>query len=225
MTPIEALGRFAFVHALSEQARAQLDAQATVRMVGPRTPLLERGADAGGVFLVTVGALRVYYLHPKGREGTLYWVEPRQACFLSLDCAFGEKPYPAWAESDDAPAQFVVIPAPLFRHLHDTEPAVQRFTVDALSSRVHELMHLVEQSATLALEQRTAALLLKLAEHDRVETSQDRLANHLGTAREVMARILRSFRARGLIATRRGEVTLLEPERLRTLASDAGLDQ
>jgi CRP/FNR family transcriptional regulator len=208
----------AFARALSANAKARLDAEASVRMVGPRTRLLERGDAAGGVFVVTVGALRVYYLHPRGREGTLYWVEPAQACFLSLDCAFTERPYPAWAESDDTPTQFVFIPAPLFRTLHDEEPAMQRFTVDALSGRVHELMNLVEQSATLALEQRAAALLLKLAEDGCVNTSQDRLANHLGTAREVMARLLRGFRAQGWIETRRGRVLLLAPEALRALA-------
>jgi len=218
MTPLDALGRFEFTAALSPDGRRQLLERATVRMVGPRADLLERGQDAGGVFLVTVGALRVYYLHPRGREGTLYWVEPQQACFLSLECALEQRPYPAWAQSDDSPTQFVMIPAALFRALYESEPALRRFTVQALSSRVHELMNLVEQSATLALEQRAAALLLKLADDGVVETSQDRLAAHLGTAREVMARLLRGFRSRGFIETRRGSVTLLDTDGLTALA-------
>lgn len=219
MTPLEALSRFGFVRALSEGARARLGAQAVLRMVAPRTPLLSRGAEAGGVFLVTSGLLRVYYVHQSGREGTLYWVEPEEACFLSLDCTFKDVPYPAWAQSDDRATQLVVIPAPLFRELHLREPAVQRFAFDALSARVFELMHLAEQSATVGLEPRTAALLLRLADAEGiVDGSQDRLAKHLGTAREVVFRILRGFRSRGLVETRRGVVIVRDREGLREIA-------
>ncbi|MEZ4338187.1 MAG: Crp/Fnr family transcriptional regulator [Sandaracinaceae bacterium] len=219
MSPLDALDRFAFARALSEGARASIESAARLRMVGPRTPLVRRGEEAGGVFFVTHGAIRVYYVHPNGREGTLYWVDEKEACFLSLDCAFKEIPYPAWAETDDRPTQFVFVPAPLFVELYEREPAARRFAFDALSTRVFELMSLVEQSATLALEQRTASLLLKLANADGVvATSQDRLAGHLGTAREVLARILRTFRSRDLVETRRGRIAITNRGELEALA-------
>ena len=219
MKPLEALARFELVRALGADARAEIDAQARVRVVAPGTRLIERGTECGGVFLVTLGAIRVFFVRPNGREGTLYWVDEGQPCFLSLDCAFKQVPYPAWAEADDRPTQFVVIPAALFRRLYENEPAARRFAFDALSERVHELMGLIEQSATLALEQRAAALLLERADDDgTVSTSQERLASHLGTAREVLARILRSFRSEGLVETRRRRVVILEPDALRKLA-------
>ncbi len=215
MTSLEALDRFAFARALSEKARATLARQAVLRMVAPRTPLLRRGVHAGGVFLVTHGAIRVYYLNANGRQGTLYWVDAKEACFLSLDCAFKRLPYPAWAESDDRPTQFVTIPAAVFRELHETERAAQEFTFNALSARVFELMSFVEQSATLALEQKAAQLLLRLADDaGDVQCTQERLAAHLGTAREVLARILRGFRVRGLVETRRGGVRIVALEQL-----------
>ena len=211
--------RYPFVRALSDPAQRRLLEHARVRTVAPRTPLVRRGDAVSGALLVSFGAIRVYYLHPQGRQGTLYWVEPGDACILAMNCIFGEQPYPAWAETDDPPTRLAELPAELLRALYPDEPGLQRFAFDTLSKRVFELMMLLEQSATWGLEQRAAALLLRLADPSgTISTSQERLADHLGTAREVVARILRGMRAEGLVETGRGQVRIVDARALTDLS-------
>lgn len=225
MNALDALARFSFFDSLSESAKEALRRESVLKMVAPNTPLLQKGDEAGGAFFVSYGVIRVFYIDKRGRQGTLYRVEPGQACFLSLECAMRESLYPAWAESEDEPTQFVRIPSKLFKTLYAQESGIQQFTYDSLASRVLQLMAVVEQSATLAVEQRTAGLLLNLADaDDRVLASQARLAEHLGSAREVIARTMRTFRGYGLIETRRGVVQLLDVRRLRNLAGQGKFD-
>lgn len=194
-------------------------------MVAPHAPLLQKGDVTGGALLVSSGAIRVFYIDERGRQGTLYRVSSGEACFFSLECVMRGTPYPAWAEAEGIPTQFVQIPSQLYLALYSTDPGFQRFTYDSLSSRVLQLMAIVEESATLAMEQRTAALLLDLADAEgRVASSQARLADHLGTAREVIARTLRDLRTRGLIETQRGKVKIAQVSSLRKLAGRGKLE-
>ncbi len=192
------------------------------KVIAPRTSIVRQGDEVAGAVLVDSGSIRVYYLDTQGREGTLYWVAAGEACILALNAMFAELPYPAWAESDDLPTRYAVIPSRVYRELFQHEPSIQRFTFDILSRRVHEMMRLVEQSATKSLEQRIAALILETCTDKGVlQTTQERLAHHVGTAREVIVRILRNFRAQDLIETRRGMIQVLDREALARVAQPA----
>jgi len=220
LNALDALCRFSFVQSLSEWAKQELREQGVVTMVAPHTSLLKKGDDVGGVFLVCHGAIRVFYIDQRGRQGTLYRVGAGQACFFSLECTMRGGPYPAWAESEEQPTQFVKVPQQLFRQVYAQESAIGQFTYDALSSRVVQLMGVIEQSASLAIEQRVATLLLSLADREgHVTCSQARLAEHLGSVREVVVRTLRTFREQGLITTQRGLIVIEDSRRLKELAA------
>ncbi len=215
----EALSSFSFVRALSTEARALLSEHAEIQMIAPRTVIVRQGDEVGGAVLVASGTVRVYYLDAEGRQGTLYWVSPGEACILALNSLFSELPYPAWAESDDLPTRFVLIPSAIYQELFVSEASLRRFTFDMLSCRLLELMTLVEESATRGLESRVASLLLRKGGADGlIRTSQERLAQHLGTAREVMTRMLRRLRSQAIIETKRGSIQIVDPEALARIA-------
>jgi CRP/FNR family transcriptional regulator len=181
------------------------------------TQLVARGDLVAGAYLVERGALRVYYVSPEGREGTLYWVEPGQSCILALNCMFSRLAYPAWVESE-GPTEFSIVPGDVYRDLFAVEPAVQRFTFEALSGRLFELMALIEETASQGLEARISALLLRRAKGQRrVAVTQEQLARHLTTSREVVSRVLRRLAAQGLIESGQGWVTLLDLDALQRL--------
>lgn len=178
--------------------------------LAPGRTVLNRGDEVSGAYFVETGALRVYYVTPEGREGTLYWIEPGQSCILALNCTFARIPYPAWVEVDHGPTRVTVIPGGLYREMHETEPAVQKYTFEALSGRLFELMIRLEEARTLDIDGRLGLLLVRLADADGVvKVSQERLGQHLGTVREVVARSLRSLAAQGLIATQTGRIRVL----------------
>lgn len=203
---------------LAGASNATRDAVAALPVyeVPPHTPVLHRGDPADGVFLVVGGSLRVFYIAADGHEATLYRVRPGQTCILALTAAFQREPYPAWVETEDQSLSFVLVPGDLFRTLYNTEPTFRSFVFEVLSGRVFELMARLEDLGSLRVEQRLAAFLLDTADvHGEVSMSQARLAAHLGTAREVIFRALRTLSEEGLVATSRGRVRVLDPAGLR----------
>lgn len=184
-----------------------------------RTPLVARGDMVSGAYLVERGALRVYYVSAEGREGTLYWIEPGHSCILALNCMFSRLAYPAWVESE-GPTEVAIVPGDVYRRLFATETAIQTFTFDALSGRLFELMALMEETASQGLETRVAAFLLRRSKGENdISMTQDQIARHLGTAREVISRVLRGLVARRLIETAQGRIILLDLDGLRRIAT------
>ena len=172
--------RFPVFAQVSDTARRALASALIVHEVGPSTRLIERDDEVSGVYFVEWGALRVYYLTAEGREGTLYWVDPGQSCFLAMSCVFAKMRYPAWVESEREPTRFSIIPADLYRRLLEEEPAIQRFTFEALSGRTLELLKLLTEAHSLGLERRLAAFLLRRCDAaDEVPMSQEMIANHV----------------------------------------------
>jgi CRP/FNR family transcriptional regulator len=209
---------FPFLARLSSGARRELGA-CRVQTIGAERPLLERGARAGGAYLVTAGSLRVYYLTAEGREATLYRVEPGGTCILAITSTIEQEPYPAWVESGLGGAAFARIPGELLRRLLDSEAAFREFVFGVLSGRIFELMQALEEAGSARTEQRVARFLLKRATPDGiVRTTQASIAGELGTAREVVFRALRSLGARRLIETGRVRVRILDAAGLRRAA-------
>jgi CRP/FNR family transcriptional regulator len=181
------------------------------------TPLIARGDLVTGAYLVESGALRVYYVSAEGREGTLYWVEPGQSCILALNALFSRLAYPAWVEAE-GDTSVTIVPGDVYRRLFATEPAVQAFTFEVLSGRLFELMALIEETASQGLEARLAAFLVRRAKGGTdVAVTQEQIARHLATSREVVSRLVRGLVARRLVATTPRRVTLLDPTALAAL--------
>lgn len=179
--------------------------------------VIHKGQRVSGAYLVTRGQLRVFTYTPQGSEATLYFIRAGETCVLALNCLFNDLRYPAWVESD-ADTQVAIIPGPLYRTLFESERAVQDMTVKALSTLVFRLMGELEQIHACTLDQRLANFLLSNAsEQGRVEMTQQELAGHLGTSREVIARLMQGFTAQGLVATRRGAVTITDAQGLAEL--------
>ena len=182
------------------------------------TQLVACGDMVAGAYLVERGALRVYYISAEGREGTLYWVEPGESCILAINCMFSRLAYPAWVESEGE-TEVSIVPGDVYRRLFAAEPAVQGFTFDILSSRLFELMALIEETASQALEARVAAFLLRRSKGAAdIAMTQEQIARHLSTSREVVSRVLRGLTARRLVATGQGRITLLDPRGLSKLS-------
>ncbi|MEW6647900.1 MAG: Crp/Fnr family transcriptional regulator [Pseudomonadota bacterium] len=194
-----------------------------VQQVGFDTPtaVIHKGQTVSGAYLVLRGQLRVYTYTPQGSEATLYFIRPGETCVLALNCLFNDLRYPAWVEAA-ADTDVAVIPGPLYRRLFERESAVQDLTVRALSTVVFRLMDELEQIHSCNLDQRLASFLLNSADSDGLVTmTQQALAGHLGTTREVIARLMQGFSARGLVATRRGTVSVLDGKGLAAVVAGA----
>jgi len=170
----------------------------------PQTQALYKGQAISGAYFVLTGRLRVFSLSPEGSEASLYCIDPGETCIFALNSLFNDLSYPAWVEAE-TDTSVALVPGPLFRHLFQQEPSIQDMTVRALSTLVFRLMRELEDVHAYKLEQRLANLLLmRASSQGEIPMTQEQIAHHLGTTREVIARLLRGMVAAHLLKTRRG---------------------
>lgn len=219
MTEQTPIAQFPFLADVSAGGLALLERTTQHIACAAATPLVKRGDEVSSAYLVTKGALRVYYITTEGREGTLYWVEPGQSCILALNCMFSRLTYPAWVESEGE-TELSIVPGSTYRDLFSQEAAVQRFTFETLSSRLFELMAMVEETASQGLESRVAAFLLRRGKgQGELSITQEQIARHIGSSREVVSRVLRRLAALGLVETGPALIQVRDETGLKSLLS------
>lgn len=202
---------------LSSAGRQLLDQGIAFADCKRGAPVLHKGQKISGAYLVTRGRLRVYALAPDGTEATLYFIDPGETCVFALNSLFNNLRYPAWVQAE-ANTRVAVIPGPLFRRLFEREPAVQDMTVRALSTLVFRLMAELEEVHAYTLIQRLANLLLVHAtDAGELRMTQQQMADHLGTTREVIARLMRELVGRSHVETHRARTVIKDPAGLAAL--------
>lgn len=218
----ERISAFPFFADLSEAGRETLLDSLQAMRLDSGQELLEEGALCQALLLVENGAIRVYKMSPSGREITLYQVEPGESCVLGTSCVVNDLRYPAHAIcSSDTTA--LAVPAAIFRKLYEEETPVRTFVMDLFSRRLADLMLLVEEVAFRRMDERLATFLVEKGcvapgVLKPIEMSHVEIASHLGTAREVVSRMLMQFVDEGLVRLERKKVILLEPDELRMRA-------
>lgn len=207
MFELENLGPFCH---LGDDSLQLLRRGVVTRECAPPAPILHKGTRVSGAYFVVRGRLRVYSLAPDGTEATLYFIDPGETCVFALNSLFNDLRYPAWVQAEE-PTTVALIPGPVFRQLFAREPSIQDVTVRALSTLVFRLMAELDEIHAYKLDQRLANLLLVRASADgELAMTQQQMAAHLGTTREVVARLMGEFVAMQAVATRRGRTQILD---------------
>ena len=215
------LENFSPFRELSESGRKLLDAGMVSRHCPSATPLLFKGQRTSGAYFVLEGQLRVFSMAPNGTEATLYFIDPGETCVFALNSLFNDLLYPAWVQAV-AETSIALVPGPVFRRLFAEEAAIRDLTVRTLSTLVFRLMAELESVHSYKLGQRLANLLLVHASTaGELRMTQQQMAFHLGTSREVVARLIGELVGAGLIASRRGRVEVLDAPGLAALIADA----
>ncbi len=192
-----------------------------MRMQVKRGSVLFRDGDAcNGYVLVVSGAIRVQKIDPQGHEIVLYRVEEGQSCMLTTTCLMAHQQYPAEgiAESD---VDMVLLPLDAFDSALAGSPAFRQFVMANIGNRISDLMLLLEDVAFGRKDVRLAAFLLKNAKQngDVLELTHRQLAVELGTAREVVSRLIKDFERKGLVNLGRNRITVLQRNRIQDIAN------
>ena len=203
--------------ALAGLPAARLDAllQSPVRRMPAGSVLFEAGQPCAGFPLVLEGSVRVAKTAPNGREILLYRVDPGESCILSGSCLLGHASYSASgvAETD---VMVLVIPPALFNELMVQHPPFREYVFGLYGARLAEVMELIEEVAFRRLDTRLAQVLIHRG--PVLEATHQKLADELGSVREIVSRLLRSFEQRGWVKLERERVTVLDPKALAALA-------
>jgi CRP/FNR family transcriptional regulator len=171
------------------------------------TPLYRQGDSCSAIAFVISGEVRVFKIGETGREITLYEIGPGETCILNASCILSGRSYPAYATTLSE-TDLVFVPSDSFRRMVSTSDEMQRFMFSIMSERLTSVMELVEEVAFGRMDQRLMDYLVEKSESGRLETTHQKIANELGTSREVVSRLLKDFERRDLIRLGRNSIIL-----------------
>ena len=205
---------------LGELERRALAEAAAHRSAGAGAMIHGGGAECTGLLLVLSGQLRAFITSEEGREITIYRLFPGDICLLSASCVISSMQFELAVQAEK-PTEFMLIPPDAYKRAVSSSVPLANYTSRVMAERLSDVMWLMEQVMWKSMDRRLAAFLLEeaaLEGSDELKLTHERIANHLGSAREVITRLLRYFQSEGLVKLGRGAVVLTDRERLYALS-------
>ncbi len=178
------------------------------------------GNECTGVILIKSGALRLYLLSEEGKEITLYRLFPGDMCILSASCVLSSITFDVFIDSEEN-SECVVVGGCAYEALSQKMPEVKIFTYETALERFSDVMWVMQQILFMSMDKRLAIFLLDEAAKtgsDTIRLTHEQIARYMGSAREVVTRMLKYFASEGMLSASRSEgIRLLDKKRLQAL--------
>jgi len=210
---------FAVWDKLTAPQQQKLTACVMRRAVEKGTVLHNGSADCAGLFVIRSGQLRAYILSDEGREITLYRLFDMDICLFSAPCMMNSVQFDMVIQAEKD-TDLWVIPPEVYKEIMEESAPLANYTNELMAARFSEVMWLIEQIMWKSLDKRVAAFLLEeiaIEETSCLKMTHENIANHLGTHREVITRMLRYFQSEGMVKLTRGAVEVADEAKLRAL--------
>ena len=207
---------------LNEDQKERLMRAAEFRKVKAGTLLHDGGPTCLGMILVKSGQLRAYILSDEGREVTVGRFFERDICMYSVSCAMPDMQFDIMIETEKD-TQFWVSPACLWKNMMDESLAAANYTNSLISNHLSEIMWLMKQIMWDRFDKRLAKFLIEesvLEEKSELKITHEKIANHMGSAREVVTRMLKYFQDDGMVRLTRGTIEILSEDKLSRIAGE-----
>ena len=204
-----------------QQQQMVLDYTA-IRTVPAGTVVHNGAVECTGFLLVRSGQLRAYTLSEEGREVTIYRLFDHDCCLFSAACIMSSLQFEVIIETEKD-SEIFIIPPSVYQKLVNESLPVSKYTNDLMASRFSEVMWLMEQIMWKSFDKRLAAFLVEesgIEGTTLLKVTHEKIANHMGTAREVVTRMLRYFQGEGLVKLSRGTIEITDAPGLRALQDD-----
>ena len=205
---------------LTAQQQARIGEVIEFRKVPKGTHIHDSSAECLGLVAIKSGQLRAYILSEDGREITLSRLFEYDVSLLSASCVMPDIQMNVMIQVEKD-SEFWSIPACLFKNLMDESLAVSTYARNLLGGNFSDLMWLMEQIMWKSMDKRLAEFLLeetRLEETNLLKITHEQIANHLGTAREVVTRMLRYFQNEDMVKLTRGTIEVADKSKLSKLA-------
>jgi CRP/FNR family transcriptional regulator len=200
---------------LPDADRVELLATANVMHLPAGTVVFDEDQQCQGFPLLLSGSIRVIKAAPNGRELLLYHVMPGESCILTSSCLLGHTRYHARGITEQA-LEMVLLPATTFHDLIGTQEAFRNYVFNLFSDRLTDLMQLVSAVAFQKLDQRLANILVN--KPSPLHATHQALADELGSAREIVSRLLKSYAEQGWVKLGREQIEITNKAALRKLS-------
>ena len=189
-----------------------------IRTYPSGTAILDASDEAMGLIAVVTGEVRVYVSSEEGREVNLFKLKKGDICSLSAQEALNNR-LNARIEACSK-TELIIIPTSVFLEIMENNIHVKCYIYELMTERLLSAVILFEKIVFTGFDKRLAEFLLK--EHQRsgsflIRITQEQLAKETGSAREVVARMLKRFKEKGIVDVKRGEITILDINKLKSI--------
>lgn len=205
---------------LTPQQQNLLATSAQQRSVPQGTVLHNGSMDCLGLLLIRSGQIRAYILSDEGREITIYRLFEMDICLFSASCIMQNIQFDITIEAEKD-TEFWVIPPNIYKSLMEESAPIANYTNEIMSSHFSDVMWLIEQIMWKSFDGRLAAFLLEesaIEDSSILKITHEKIANHLGSAREVVTRMLRYFQSEEIVKLTRGSIEITDIKKLRTIS-------
>ena len=205
---------------LTRDQQTRLQSVTDLQKIKKGTVIHDGSPECKGMVLVKSGQLRAYLLSDEGREVTICRFFEMDICLFSASCVMPNMMFDVFIEAEKD-TQIWVIPACLYQNLMDESLPLSNYSHALITNHFSEVMWLMEQIMWKSFDKRLAGFLVeesRIEETDSLKITHEKIAAHLGTAREVVTRMLRYFQSDGMVKLTRGTVVLTDKKALERLS-------
>ena len=209
---------FPFWQKLSDKDKYNL-CRSTNEIQFEKGTLIHDGNECTGIIFIRSGSLRLYMLSEEGKEITLYRLFAGDICVLSASCAIQNLTFDVFIDAEEN-SDCVILGGCVYAELSERIPEVKIFTLETAMSRFSDVMWVMQQILFMSMDRRLAIFLLDETSktgNDTITLSHEQIAKYMGSAREVVSRMLKYFSTEGIVEVSRRGVKLLDKRRLRAI--------
>lgn len=172
-----------------------------------------------GVLLIKSGELRTYILSDEGKEVTLYRLDGGEVCILSASCILKSITFDVHIDAEQDSEVLLISAAP-FAKLISQNIYAEAFSLRLGVEKFSDVMWAMEQILFMSFDRRLATFLLDetvKSGNDSLAMTQEQIAKYMGSAREVVSRMLKYFSNEGIVEIYRGGIKITDRTKLRKL--------
>ena len=205
---------------MNEEQKEQICSHTSLASYDKGQNIHGNSGNCTGVIFVKSGVLRIYMLSEEGKEITLYRLYMGDICMLSASCVLQSITFDVFVDAE-VQSEVYIISSGAFAAVSEENIYVENFALKTTTEHFSDVMWAMQQILFMSFDRRLAVFLLdELAKDgsDTVRLTQEQIAKYMGSAREVVSRMLKYFSTEKLVEVSRGGVRVLDSARLRKIA-------
>lgn len=179
------------------------------------------GSECSGVILVRTGCLRVYIMSDEGKDVTLYRLYEGDICVLSASCVLDTLTFDVFVDAE-VDSECYLVPGCAYAAASEHNKEIKIYTLETAVSRFSDVMWVMQQILFMSMDKRLAIFLCDESSRiasDVIELTHEQIARYMGSAREVVSRMLKYFASEGLVEVSRKGVKILDKRALKSMAT------
>lgn len=200
--------KFEFIHQASTSLQKDFQQNTMQIEIPANTPICHQGNRCEHLPIVLEGQARVFKLSETGREITLYRINANESCILTASCIMSDITFPATAETE-MDVKAILIPQKYVHSWFDTHSEWRHFIFEMISRRLSDVLTVIDEIAFQRMDKRLANHLIQKEDNGIINTTHQAIAYELGTAREVVSRLLHDMEMKGHIEIQRGKIRII----------------